>query len=460
MSFGARVTSSSSPRVRCAFGRVGVCLWALAALAVVGDIAVLPAAAQPARTPAATLKPTPPKSAEDLAKAEKDRLANLKKALAESAAYWTELIKRYPESPRCEQAFYNLGVIYCECEQWKEAGEMLGKFVKGYPRSPLAGDAYIRLIDIALERMFDLKLAREHSDLGVGWAKGLAVASAGSEKPDSSKPREDGPRLAEAWRGPLPAPETVGTKPVCYGLYLRAGILAYLDQKREQAIEMFRAAEPFAAPEYSSVHGVVPTGTQRVIELAATGEKITPDDALQGDSRGRLVLQLADIYIEAGSRDKAAALCRKVIDPNQGLQASPTHRSYAMYRLSECHFKMFDFKTTHSLLVQAQAVAPKSSWADNCLHYIGNMLHNYLNDIPGAIAIWEKMLREYPDSDEADLAAFHIGLAYMWDRQWARGKDAFETFLQKYPNSPYVGIVRKVDIPRCERGMRGEKVEF
>jgi hypothetical protein len=36
------------------------------------------------------------------------------KAESESLPYWQEIIKRFPQSPRCEPAFYNAGVILSE----------------------------------------------------------------------------------------------------------------------------------------------------------------------------------------------------------------------------------------------------------------------------------------------------------------------------------------------------------
>jgi tetratricopeptide (TPR) repeat protein len=208
----------------------------MAALSAVGFAATAHAAAQPARTPAATPAATPKlaplKSAEELAKAEKDRLANLKKALAEAASYWTELIKRYPESPRCEQAFYNLGVIYCECEQWKEAGETLDKFVRGYPNSPLGGDAYIRLIDIAFERRFDLKLADQLADASQKW---IAVSEGNSA---------NAPAMPALWRTPPSPPGEDQAKSTTYNLRLRAIFAAYLSEKYDKAKQLLAAAGP------------------------------------------------------------------------------------------------------------------------------------------------------------------------------------------------------------------------
>ena len=113
-------------------------------------------------------------------KAEEERLAALLKAKGEALPYWQELITRYPKSPRVEQAMYNAGVLLCELAEaapaaraekaWKDAAFMLNRFCEFYPKSPLAGDAYVRQVDIAMEQMFDLDLAQKLSDTAIEWA--------------------------------------------------------------------------------------------------------------------------------------------------------------------------------------------------------------------------------------------------------------------------------------------------
>ena len=57
----------------------------------------------------------------------------------------------------------------------KDADALFDRLLDAYPKSPYAGDAFVRRIDFALERKFDLRLAQSLADRGIEWAKNQKV---------------------------------------------------------------------------------------------------------------------------------------------------------------------------------------------------------------------------------------------------------------------------------------------
>ena len=93
-------------------------------------------------------------------------------ALQDALPNWLKLIAQYPTSPYLPEALYHAAKLQLAADQWKPASENLEKLVKDFPASPWAGDAYVVLIDIKLERLLDLEGAQKYADLAVRWYEG------------------------------------------------------------------------------------------------------------------------------------------------------------------------------------------------------------------------------------------------------------------------------------------------
>ena len=220
------------------------------------------------REPQQPAKHLTAKEREAQAKAETERKVAMLKAQREALPYWQKIVKQFPESPRCEQALYHVGVVQYETaaattgkeseQKWKEATASFSRLCEAYPRSSLAGDAYVRQIDIALEWVFDPARAAILADQGVGWAKNqkveVIVSSDGTPTHEAIATAEQ--VLADDDAG-LPSWSQMGVRQGSdlledlYNLYLRAGILAYLDEEYEKATTYLNAAGPARPTEGS-----------------------------------------------------------------------------------------------------------------------------------------------------------------------------------------------------------------
>lgn len=389
--------------------------------------------------------------------AEKERLANLLKARGEALPYWQELIKRYPKSPRCEQAYYNAGVLMCDVAEaadgkdseklWKEASAILGKLCENYPDSPYAGDAYVRQIDIALEKMFDLKTAETISQQAVACAKKLTDEKSNIQQPTQLSP----------WCAKVYYPDHDSQKLALYNCYLRAGLVDYFRQQYEAAQRLFELAKPFApSRDFVVVEGDIPTGMENIITVSREKRALTPEEALDGDVKARLVLQLADIYLVAGSYQKSYDLATFVIEELKKTASIP-QRSWAHRQRATALSSLRKKIEAKPEYLTAQKLSPSSPWAVECLFLAGTIAHNHEKQPKEAIGIFEEVVKQYPQSELASKAAYFVGVIYEWNSQWSLAKAAYQRVIRDYPESRWAEAAMRYHMKIVDAALAAEK---
>src|SRR5690606_3718978 len=143
---------------------------------------------------------------------------------------------------------------YADAENWLLAGNHLRELAETFPEGERTGDALVQLIDIELERNFQIANAETHAQTALKWLD----TPRGSNPAGSAFPLD----LANLF----PPPEA---KPTTYAIHRRTGLLAYLKQDFPAAAAAFEKAKPFEPPRnFTVVHGTIPTGTERLINTA------------------------------------------------------------------------------------------------------------------------------------------------------------------------------------------------
>ena len=162
----------------------------------------------------------------------REQTAALQKARAEALPHWSALVERYSKSRHLPQALFHAGVLLAEAGRNAEAVASFARLAEEFPTSPWTGEAHVRLIDVKLEREFDLEGAQQHVDAAIDWFEGL-----------------DRDSVAKARRALDDETTTMrGVDRVGYDIYLRSGLLAYLQERFEQAKLWFEKAKPLAPP--------------------------------------------------------------------------------------------------------------------------------------------------------------------------------------------------------------------
>ena len=232
--------------------------------------------------------------------------------------YWTDLRLRYPKSRFVPQALYHLGLLYADAEKPDGALAAFEELSTKYPDSPWTGDAQVWLIDVKLDRQFDLPGASSLAAAAVDWYEHIDKAKAAQSRKDLGDDQSD---------------DLHSAKQVGYDIYVRAGLVEYLREHNDRAVTFFEKAKPLQ-PErtYVVAHGKIPTGIERLIETAKSGKSLTPDVVRQGDEQAKLILMLADIYFQGREFAKSWELCNRLIYSDAIARATREQRSYAHYK--------------------------------------------------------------------------------------------------------------------------------
>ncbi len=297
---------------------------------------------------------------------------------------WNDLRQRYPSSRHVSEALYHAGVLFTDAEKPDEALAAFEELANKYPTSPWTGEAQVRLIDVKLERQFDLPAARTLAEAATAWYEHLDHAKAAEAKNNLVDDQSDTLR---------------SLKEVGYDIYVRAGLVEYLsqgDQDKEKsevkdprlaapndrssstAIAFFEKAK-LLSPERNMivVHGTIPTGIERLIEVAKAGKSLTPDAVRAGNEKARLILMLADAYHAGEEWHQSLDLCNRIIS-GAVPKATREQKSYAHFKRARNYFS-FDgdeFKPEESLKDYVVAVrsAPKAEWASKAMLLAANIL--------------------------------------------------------------------------------------
>ena len=380
----------------------------------------------------------------------------------------------------------------------RQAFGYLERLVQQYPHSPWTADAYVWLVDLGLEVLLDLPTAEKYLKAALAYlegrsgqlgnpsgAEGKDAASAGSDFPPAPGPAADHglalPRGCFQWVrmerkegsvrfvAPGPAdwmsdrlepatPWTIAPMPtqrMAYEIYLRAGLIAYLKERPEEAVGWFEKAKPFQPPrDFVVVYGHIPTGLEKLIEAARQGKVLTPPEARQGDPAAKWMLMLADLYHEAEQWERSLELCNRVLQAKgfaqaggKGFQSTAAQKSWALFRRGRNYYCMdgekFEPEAAFIDYKAAVNIAPTVPWAAEAMFLGANILWNCKRDGDAAIAEWRRMIRLYPTHRDTETAAYFIGVIYKWTNRPEEARKAFKEFLATWPDSRFTSAAKR-----------------
>lgn len=364
------------------------------------------------------------------------------KQRAEAIPYWTDLTVAYPASRHVPEALFHIGTLYGETEQWQKALVDFDRLAREYPDSYWAGEAHVQLIDIMLERQFDLEGAQRHATAAIQWFEQMD------------------PKKAVKATTTVDASAARSVSLAAYDIYVRAGLLEYIQERYTQANAIFEKAKPLAPPcKYTVVQGRIPTGIERLIEVGKSGKSVTPKIVREGDPVAKLILMLADIYLQGQEHRQSWCLCDRVIH-DAAPQATREQRSWALlergrnaYQLNSedpdfasriCKGRTSDsIKAALADFQSAALTAPQADWASTALFLAANIQWNYYQDLRAATALWQRLVERYPKSNEAARSAYYVAVVYQWNDRPQEARRAFEEFLQQRPNSHLAAAARE-----------------
>ena len=399
-----------------------------------------------------------PKELAAQAKAEKERLAALLKAKGEALPYWQQILERYPNSPRCEQAFYYAGVLLYQMAEvaptgkskqlWEDAASRLSRFCERYPKSFYAGDAYVRQIDIELEQKYDAKAAIVLTDQGIQWAKSQNVNVVtkidGVATPESvaiaTKVIKDASAPAPTW-------EQGGTKPAAsllddlYNLYLRAGILAYIQEKYDEASQYFDAAGPARPTDgMETTFDLQKLGVHVLVVCSKRREPTWYGDAINAaktDSQ-KLALKLADTYLHSQRPEKAIAIYERIFagDPSDG-HPNKAVESYCTMRLAQAYSRG-NLNRDKSIEYYRRFLRKdygEFPWAADAIMRLAVLEYNTSYDSQRAAKYYQYILAKYPNHPSTERALYFLAIAAVQVGDKTLAESSCRQYLDQYARS-------------------------
>jgi tetratricopeptide (TPR) repeat protein len=396
-------------------------------------------------------------------KAEKEHQAALAKAQGEALPYWQEIIKKYAKSPRCEPAYYQVGVILCDLAEaglddharpvtpdkteqlWKDAALALAQFTKDYPKSPSAGDAYVRQIDIALERMFDAELARASAPLAVEWAdnhSGVAVVSTSADP---------GLRLA-AWAPPRARPNEAVCDRTVYECYLRGAILAYLVTDYGQAETCLNKAGPIPPPAggvfLNDGAKLEKVGLYYILQAITTKKEIVDPEALKAikdDKNLGMTVRLGDLYLWIVRPDKAEPIFLRIAEAHHPFERTPSEiRSYCIAQMGLALDRIDGREAEgQEWFMRLQEPPYRGSyWAGLGLYRQAVTTFNNTQDPTKANPLYVQMIREYPQHPKTELAYTYLCLNYLRMNEFGKAEQTVAALTAAFPRSEVVTYLK------------------
>ena len=389
------------------------------------------------------------------AKAQKDRLAALMKLKQEALPYYEELLAKYSQSPHREAASYHAAVLRCGLAEvaspakeetlWQEADTALRHFTKEFPKSPLAGDVFVRRIDIALEHTFDVSIAAKVVDKSIAWAKEQKVEVittadgrvTAQSLTDAAKAIRDAAVTIPPWREGEARPADALLNDL-YNLYFRAGILAYIQERFDEAPKYFEAAGPARPTE--GMRGnldVQKFGVFILKECCNRGEYSWDSDAVKAakNETHRLVLRLADTYAHAQRPEKALAIYRRLLTGNSSLgRLNSTVESYCMMQLAAVYSEE-ESNYEKSLAYYKQFYRKEYAdfpWAADAIMQMAVLEYNKTQDPRQSIQHYQYILSRYPNHREAERALYFLAIAAVQLGDKALAERTCREYLDRY----------------------------
>ena len=218
-------------------------------------------------------------------------------------------------------------------QSWKDVASALDAFCQTYPQSQLSGVAYVRQIDVELERLFDLNSARAVATKGEAWTARFAGVDA-----------ESSPQTQTAvapWERLPAAPDPAAVKFAVYDLRLRDILTSYLSEDYDKASGLLAANGPLqptdGPADRETLQKVGLYFLQRAIAAKKPVWKPEVIAAAKTECQ-KTAVKLADFYVKVIRPEKAAAIYGRILDKDPTFApVVPTLEVYACIQIARSY---------------------------------------------------------------------------------------------------------------------------
>ena len=387
---------------------------------------------------------------------EKAQVLQRTKKFPDAIAAYQCVVKDYSLTDFGQHSRFCIGECLRDEGKVSDAAAEWQRFIKAVPSGPWRGQAFVGLTDLDLEWSLDLKAAK---------ARLL-------EAFEQLRPGLDGDRSGASW------------KAAASELYLRIGIVAYLEGRYPGAAQAFRESvsgetvaakksgpdPPTGTKAAAGKAPPVPAWIEPLVTAAEAGQPVLPADVgTPGpDDRPALALAVGRIYYLARRLDRAEFLFTRIMEPKTAAALLPPQRAYAQFGLGlvqEANQKADEAKAGYLASIKT---CPNGSWNYDTLFHLATLIQReaergyqdtkskpadagkaaatmaiahsaYTTGRGQALPFWQELVKRYPQSPYAETAAYSVGLLCYEQGKWKDCLAALDDFTAKYPASLFKG---------------------
>lgn len=380
-----------------------------------------------------------------------EKLRHQKKYTQAISAY-NSIVKDYPDTDFAPRSRFSVGLCLVGLEKPADAIAHWKAFIKEEPSGPWRGQAYVGITDTNLEQLFEP-------------AEAMTAADDGSKAMDSA--------LADSKSAP-------SWKPIRFDILFRSGMLAYAQDKFDEALERLETAQK--ADEVLDDDGK--TGLVRLIEGTKNKAGVIPSSVRNSaEPRIGLLLAVGSLYnivhktregeryfdlaltelAKSGasrataliSEQKSCAYRGKAISQhlrrewesaikgyNTALETFPkaAWHDFTLYMAGMAVFQQAQEKyykavaaATHRKITQSAEEQKKDAAARD------EALKAYNKERLASLPYYDRLLKDFPKSQYADSARYCVGIFTYEGGKRDQGYKLLEAFVTACPDSPCTG---------------------
>jgi tetratricopeptide (TPR) repeat protein len=363
--------------------------------------------------------------------------------------HWRHLGEAFPASPYVPHAMLRVATLLHRSGEFEAAAQVLDRLLEAHSGCPQAPEAAFLLADLSLMKLLDLRLANRAGRAGMQCLKAM-----------ESGDREDEARLPATplWGMPAPVPSEAAIATIRQALLVRMAFVAYVNGERDACVKLLAEARSGQSRRAPGGREESPGVLATLQEVVDDGKEITPKGIGRGSKPAALALRLADLFYLADLNDRAIELSTRALADDR---ATSVQKSWAYYRRGRAAFcrpyEVRDFAACIGDYLAAQKAHPSASWSPRCLLLAGNAKYHSTRDAKAAGEIYVKLVRTYPKSEYAEVAAFHRAVALQAEKHFDEARRAYDEFMRVFPRSKFARLIKGYKLPNLEKAEKAER---
>jgi tetratricopeptide (TPR) repeat protein len=361
---------------------------------------------------------------------------------AQAEKNYRQVIDRYPDSAYAPQAYYSLGWTLFDQKKYKESQDIFKTMVAKYPSNLLTEDAILKIAECEYNMGSYAQAIELFKGYLAQFPKSLKAVQVNFNIAESFYYLEN---YAEANSYYRKVEETGPDASLVVAAKISLGWGNLKLKNFEQSIAAFDQAEAMAV-EKSILTDEIYLGKASFYSETGNNEKAL-------EAYGKLIelfpksnrlleahLGRANIFYSLQQYPKAIEEYKIVINAND---QTPPHQETvekANFGLAWTYLKMGDVDQSiasfQNILDKTQSTAVKVS----ALTQIGDAYQD-MDKPEKAIEIYDKILKEYPESVYSDYVQYREGIAFLKSGKIESATLAFQSLRQNFPKSKYLNDV-------------------